>query len=360
VSNDRTTDLAEQVRVAHSSGSILNIVGGGSKSFLAGKKREKEEPVVLTEHHGIVQYEPGELVITARSGTLLKDINTILSDNKQMLAFEPPAFGDNATLGGTIACGLSGPRRPYCGSARDFVLGIRMINGRGEVLHFGGEVMKNVAGYDVSRLMTGSMGTLGILLEISLKVLPKPEYEATLIQKLSPEDARASMLELARQYLPVSGMSYTGEFLGIRLSGTKDTVDNTAKKIGGDRIDNSAAYWHGLKEQTHPFFSSGLPLWRLSVPPASHWHELKKEINGDYISDWGGAQLWLLSDERPEKIFSCATARGGHGRVFRQGERPGHIYPQSPTGPLMDWHRNIKRAFDPKQIFNPGRLFRDL
>jgi len=179
--------LQESVAAAHTTSTPLCIVGGNTKSFLGGEARG--EMLHVAAHRGIVSYEPAELVLTARAGTLLSDIEVALCDHRQMLPFEPPHYGANATLGGTIACGLSGPRRPYAGAARDFVLGVKLINGCGETLRFGGQVMKNVAGFDVSRLMAGAMGTLGVMLEISLKVLPRPECEMTLVQEWDAADA---------------------------------------------------------------------------------------------------------------------------------------------------------------------------
>ncbi|MFV1992891.1 MAG: glycolate oxidase subunit GlcE, partial [Acidiferrobacterales bacterium] len=248
---DISNKLADRVKQACDNGTVLNIRGSATKSFLANSDHDKNtaELITTTEHQGIVNYEPRELVVTARSGTRLADIEKVLAGENQMLAFEPPAFGEQATLGGTIACALSGPRRPYTGSARDYVLGVQMINGRGEAMVFGGQVMKNVAGYDVSRLMTGTMGTLGILLDISLKVLPAPETEMTLTQELSPADARKIMIELSRQYLPISAMSYTGRFLNIRLSGTQSAVTASAEKIGGDTIQEHETFWHDIREQ---------------------------------------------------------------------------------------------------------------
>lgn len=360
--SDYSKILAEKVKKAYVDGTILNISSGNSKSFLFDEIADTRQVTSLSvsEHQGIVNYEPNELVLTARSGTLLKDIKNLLSKNKQMLAFEPPSYGDEATLGGTIACGLSGPRRPYAGAARDFVLGVRMINGRGEVLRFGGEVMKNVAGYDVSRLVTGAMGTLGALLEISLKVLPVADTEITLVQKLKPVAARKRMLELARQYLPISGMSYVGQYLYIRLSGTRSSVAATVQKIGGELVEDYTSLWHDLLEQAHPFFKSDQPLWRLSLPVNCNWHEIQSVFDCEYLVDWGGALVWLTTNEDPEKIFYYAQALGGHGQLYRHA-KAGYVYRHQPLSPgLMNWHKKLKQAFDPKSIFNPGRMYRDL
>ncbi len=359
---DITSKLANQVKQAYANGAVLNIRGSATKSFLANSDHDKNTAELITtrEHQGIVNYEPGELVLTARSGTRLNDIQKILASKNQMLAFEPPAYGEQATLGGTIACALSGPRRPYTGSARDYVLGVHMINGRGEVMGFGGQVMKNVAGYDVSRLMTGAMGTLGLLLDISLKVLPAPETEKTLVQDLSPTDARKCMIKLARQYLPISAMSYTDRFLNIRLSGTQATVAASAEKIDGEFIHKHETFWHDIREQQHPFFKSDKALWRLSIPAASDWVDIETKLDGDCLIDWGGALVWLTSNETPEKVFAYAKTLGGHARLFRQGNSrsDSRIQPFSPG--LLSWHKKIKHAFDPKGILNPGLMHKDV
>lgn len=361
-SGDLSVALAEQVKSAYANDTVLNIGGGGTKSFLYDNELGEDqcELISISGHQGIIHYEPNELVLTARAGTPLKEIKELLRANKQMLAFEPPSFGDAVTFGGTIACALSGSRRPYTGAARDFVLGVRIINGRGENIHFGGEVIKNVAGYDVSRLMTGAMGTLGILLDISIKVLPAPEVEMTLVQELSPADARKRMIDLAREYLPISGMSYVGKFLSIRLSGTKDTVETISKKIGGEHIHDYGTYWKDILEQQHPFFGSGKTLWRLSLPATNSWHEINLKLAGDYLIDWGGALIWFASDDPVEKLFSYAKDRDGHGQVFRNINGSCESRHQPLSASLMRWHKKLKNAFDPKGIFNPGRMYKDL
>ena len=200
---DLTDELREQVRQAAANGTALRIVGSDSKSFYGGSC-QATTPLSMAGHQGIVDYEPSELVLTARSGTTLNSITSLLAEHRQMLAFEPPGFGLHATLGGTLACGFSGPRRPFAGSARDFMLGCKIINGDGEVLNFGGRVMKNVAGFDVSRLMVGALGTLGVLLDVSLRVLPMPEAELTLAYTLSAGEALDKMSALSAKPWPLS------------------------------------------------------------------------------------------------------------------------------------------------------------
>jgi glycolate oxidase FAD binding subunit len=351
--SDLTGQFQETVRNALAQGAPLDLQGSGSKRFYGREARGA--PLALGEHRGIINYEPKELVLTARCGTPLAELEALLAAQGQMLAFEPPHFGDNATLGGTIACGFSGPRRPYAGSARDFVLGVRIINGRGEVLRFGGEVMKNVAGYDVSRLMTGALGTLGLILDVSLKVLPRPEEEITLVQERGPDEAIRIMNEWAALPLPLSAACYDGLHLQVRLSGTPTAVAAAHERIGGESLADSAAFWQDLREQRHGFFSSEKPLWRLSLP--SHASHLS--LSGKQFIDWGGAQRWLIPDADAETVRKAAARLGGHATLFRGGDHSGEVFHPLPE-PLSVLHRNLKRSFDPDGIFNPGRLYRDL
>ncbi len=240
----------------------------------SGELPNERSPIDTGKHRGIVEYDPRELVLTARSGTTLQEIEATLAAASQMLAFEPPHFGDGATLGGTIACGLSGPRRPYSGSARDFVLGCQLLNGRGEILRFGGKVMKNVAGYDISRLMAGAYGTLGILLEVSLKVLPRPAASITVAHECSAAEAIASMSALLGKPYPVDGTCYDGELCYVRISGRAQAVREARNKIPGDVVQNAEAFWHALREHQLPFFqhpshSGKAALYRVMVKPAT-------------------------------------------------------------------------------------------
>lgn len=308
--HDQSVELAERVRAARG---MLTITGSGSKRFYTGTPAG--EALDVSSHRGIVEYEPTELVITARAGTPLAEIEAALAARGQMLAFEPPHFGERATLGGTIACGFSGPRRPYAGSARDFVLGTRIINGPGEVLRFGGKVMKNVAGYDVARLMTGSLGTLGVILEVSLKVLPKPATEMTLSFDVSAADAIASMNRWAGQPLPLSAAAHSGETLHVRLSGAESAVRAARTRLGGEVIDHGERYWEELREHRRVFFQTDEPLWRLSVPPAT----APLDLPGKWLIDWGGAQRWLVSTAPAATIRAAAAAAGGYATGFRNG-----------------------------------------
>lgn len=344
--------LQQAVRHAVDTKTPVNITGGNSKAFLG---RESDGvPLSTCAHQGIVNYHPSELIITARAGTLLSAMEQTLAEHGQMLAFEPPYFADTATLGGTIACGLSGPRRPFTGSARDFVLGCKLINGKAEIVSFGGEVIKNVAGYDVARLMAGAMGTLGVLLEVSLKVLPLPVLELTSCFELKSSDAICKMAALASQSLPVSGLSYDGRILYVRLSGSEKAVEAAADKIGGDAAIADRSFWRQLNEQHLDFFQEDMNLWRIVVPPAT----AQLDLAGTWFYDWGGGLRWLQSDEPAQRIFAAAEKAQGHADLFKGKDRGGDVF-QPLTGRLQQLNRNIKRAFDPADIFNPYRLYRD-
>ncbi|MBT8440197.1 MAG: glycolate oxidase subunit GlcE, partial [Gammaproteobacteria bacterium] len=264
---------------------------------------------------------------------------------------EPPAFGEGATIGGTIACGFSGPRRAAAGSARDFVLGTRIINGRGELLRFGGEVMKNVAGYDVSRLMVGAMGTLGVLMDISMKTIPQPFEEITLQRECTYQQAIERMNELAGIDLPVSATFFDGLNLYVRLSGAAPAVEAGEKRIGGERSDNNTI-WQNICEHQHAFFSQDKALWRLSVPSDADYFELP----GKQCIEWGGALRWLVSDADPSVVRSAAERAGGSAILFRGGDRQGEVFHPLAAG-MKTLHKNLKQSFDPDGIFNPGRMY---
>lgn len=348
---DITASLRESVLHAADHHRPLSINGRGTKAFYG--RRVVGQELSVAEHRGIVSYEPTELVITARCGTPLAEVQAALADQGQMLAFEPPLFGPDATLGGTVAAGLSGPRRPYSGATRDFVLGTRILNGKGQVLSFGGQVMKNVAGYDVSRLMTGAQGTLGILLEISLKVLPVPPIEITLAFEMDDVAALQTCNSWAGQPVPLSAACYDGKRLYIRLSGTESGVHTARRSLGGETAEGE--FWNELREHLLPFFKSGGALWRLSVPPGAPLLNLP----GEWILDWGGAQRWLRSDANADSIRRHAEKAGGHATLFRGDNQSEDVFhPLSKN--LMRLQKQLKSAFDPNGIFNPGRLYPEL
>lgn len=350
---DKSNELAERVLDAINDKRVLNIIGGNSKSFY-GRKAEGEV-ITTTEHSGVTNYEPGELVITARAGTSLTEIETLLKSKNQRLVFEPPHFSDTATLGGAIATGINGPCRPWSGSARDSVLGVKMINGQGQILSFGGEVMKNVAGYDVSRLMTGSLGTLGILLEVSLKVLPVSEKTKTIIIDCNDDDAIQRCIEINKRFLPISAMTYYENKLYIRLSGNTSSVDTAVKKLEGNAIE-AHEFWNSIKEQVHSFFNQSGTLWRISIPPATPHME---SLSGEWLIDWGGAQRWLISDMEAKDIRNSVKAAKGHATIFKNDSNADDVF-QPLTNTQLHLHRMIRKAFDPNNVFNSGRLYKNL
>ncbi len=351
INGDISSKLQAAVRSAAASRTSLKITGHGTKSFYG--RATGGQVLDVSRNQGVVAHEPTELVITARGGTPLADIEATLAEHGQMLGFEPPYFGDGATLGGAIACGFSGPRRPYAGAARDFVLGVKILNGKGEILSFGGQVMKNVAGYDISRLMVGALGTLGILLEVSLKVIPRPAREVTLAFETAPAQALATMNRWASQPLPLSAACQLDDTLYVRLSGSENGVAAAQAKLGGEAIDRGASFWCELREHKQDFFAGDMPLWRLSIAPS--WPML--DLPGKWLLDWGGAQRWLRSDADAADVRHAAEQAGGHATLFR-GDRTGDVFHPLPPA-LKRLHRNLKRAFDPEGILNPSRFFRD-
>ena len=348
--SDWTERLRDRSLAAAAAGTPLAVTGGGTKEFLG--RITQAERFDVSGHRGIVSYEPTELVLSARGGTPLAEVTAALEERGQVLAFEPPSFGAEATIGGTVATGLSGPARPYAGAARDFVLGTRVLNGRGEVLRFGGEVMKNVAGYDVSRLMTGACGTLGVLLDVSLKVLPHPAVARTLAFDVTATEAIERCNAWAARPLPVTGACHDGERLRVRLAGTEGGVAAAAGALGGEAVECDA-FWTALREHTLAFFTrTGAPLWRISVPPGA----AMTEPGGDLLVDWGGALRWLRTEALAAEVRAAAERAGGHAVLFRGGDRTGEVFhPLRPA--VRRIHERLKAAFDPAGIFNPGRMY---
>jgi glycolate oxidase FAD binding subunit len=342
------------IRRAAANGESLAIRGGGSKVFLG--QEIAGELLDTRAWRGIVSYEPTELVVTVRAGTPLVELEAALAERGQMLAFEPPHFG-NATVGGMVAAGLSGPRRASAGAVRDHLLGVTLIDGRGDVLRFGGQVMKNVAGYDVSRLMCGAMGTLGLLLDVSLKVLPRPAAERTLRLSMGLAEALQAMNRWGGQPLPVSASCWVGGSLHVRLSGARAAVDAAQRKLHGEALDDAAqsGFWQAVREQTHPFFSGIAPLWRLSVPSA----EEPIDLPGDVMIEWGGALRWVRGDASSLPRERACKEKGS-AMLFRAPDRglvPPCFNDLSPALQLI--HARLKRAFDPAGVFNRGRMYPD-
>jgi glycolate oxidase FAD binding subunit len=331
----------------------MRIVGGNTKSFYG--RHVEGVPLSTAELRSVVAYEPSELVITALAGTPLSEVEAVLAERGQMLAFEPPHFGAAATLGGTIACGFSGPRRPYAGSARDFMLGVRCLTANGEELRFGGQVMKNVAGYDVSRLMVGSLGTLAIITEVSLKVLPLPETEATIRMEMPVTAAIERMNAMAGKPLPLSAAAYCDDTLWLRFSGAAAAVAAACREMGGEIVTGETEFWMQLREHRLEFFQEAGALWRISVPPAA----MHLPLQGDWLIDWGGAQRWLHTPLDANEIRSTARLAGGHATLFRGGDCAGEIFtPLDRTS--MRIHRELKLRFDPARRLNAGIMYTDL
>lgn len=345
VDRDASELLLEQVNRARASDTPLRIQGSNSKAFLG--RQVAGEVLDTRAHRGIVDYDPTELVITARAGTPLRELLAALDAAGQRLPCEPPAFGADATVGGMVAAGLSGPRRPWAGSVRDYVLGTRMISGHGHLLRFGGEVMKNVAGYDLSRLLAGSFGCLGVITEVSLKVLPKPRHGLSIRLEMDSREALEKLAEWGRQPLPISAASHDGDCLRLRLEGGEGSVSAAHQRLGGEAIDDQ--YWTELNEHRLPFFDEELPLWRLSLPNATG----PLDLPGAQLIDWAGAQRWLKTDA--DTVQALARESGGHAVCYRPGATATPFQPLAPA--LLRYHRQLKAKLDPQGLFNPGRMY---
>lgn len=341
--------IVQAVRAAHDSHSALRIRGAGSKDFYGGML--SGETLDVAGYRGIVAYEPTELYITARCGTPLAEIEAALAERGQLLAFEPPRFS-GATVGGCVAAGLSGPRRSQAGAVRDFMLGARLVDGMGQVLNFGGQVMKNVAGYDVSRLLAGSMGTLGILAEVSLKVLPQPTAERTLVFAMDADEAISRLNRWGGQPLPISASFWHDKQLWLRLSGARAAVEAAMSKLGGAEMAADSGFWASVREQTHPAFAADI-LWRLALPSTAG----DPGLAGLRAIEWGGALRWYAGEQ--EAVRGAAARLGGHATLYRAPESlrclEGAFAPLSPA--MLALHRRLKKSFDPKGILNPGRLY---
>lgn len=344
----------DRIAAAGADNGNLCIRGAGTKDWYG--QMLQGESLDMRSYNGIVAYDPTELVITARCGTPLPEIETALAERNQMLAFEPPHFGPDPTIGGVVASGLSGPRRQAVGALRDFMLGVVLMDGKGNVLRFGGQVMKNVAGYDISRLLAGSMGTLGLILEVSLKVLPKPFAETSVRFEMKQDDAIRCLNEWGSQPLPISASAWHDGKLTVRLSGARSALGAAQQKMPGIAVPEADAFWIAMREQTNGFFTSGTGcatgIWRLSVPSGTP----PLALPGEQLIEWGGAQRWIKTDADAVIIRAEAEKIGGHATLFRSGDkRAGVFHPLAPA--VAKIHRNLKNAFDPCGIFNPGRMY---
>jgi glycolate oxidase FAD binding subunit len=346
----------ERIRAAAATGTPLRIVGGGTKDFYG--QELCGEPFDTRAYAGVVDYDPTELVITARCGTALAEIERTLRGGGQMLGFEPPQFGAAATIGGCVAAGLSGPRRPYAGAVRDLVLGVRLLDGRGEDLSFGGRVMKNVAGFDVSRAVAGSLGTLGIVLEVSLKCQPLPRLEASRVFELGAERAIERMNEWGGQPLPVSATCHHDGRLYVRFAGAPSAVDAAVRQVGGEPLTEADAFWSALRDQEHPFFTADpdAPRWRLAVRSTAP----SADLGGAQLLEWGGSLRWLKANAPvdPVRLRSWAHEHAGHATLYRAADKSAGAF-QRPDEPTLRIQRELKSAFDPHGIFNRHRIFPD-
>jgi glycolate oxidase FAD binding subunit len=354
--------LVDQVQTAVSRKTALDICGGGTKSFYGGPRRgETVDTRVLA---GISSYEPTELVVTARAGTPLAELEATLAESGQCLPFEPPRFAPDGTVGGMVAAGLAGPARASVGALRDYVLGATMLNGRGEVLTFGGQVMKNVAGYDVSRLMAGSLGVLGVICEVSLKVLPILPATATLSFDCDEAQALKQLARWGSEPIPLHASAWHQGRLHVRLSGARAAVRAACRQPGGTEVapDAAAAWWGQVRDQRHAFFTvdaadlaRGECLWRLSVPPTA----APIPLTGDQFIEWGGAQRWWRTAAPAPQVRDVAAHAGGHATLVRAADKSPGVFAPLSEG-LLRIHRALKRAFDPAGVFNPGRLYAEL
>jgi glycolate oxidase FAD binding subunit len=346
--DDLTDALAEQVRIAAANRTPLRIVGGDTKAFYG--RAIAGEPLDLAGHRGIIACEPTELVLTARAGTPLGEIEDRLAQHGQRLGFEPPHFGPASTIGGVVAAGLAGARRPFAGAVRDFVLGATVLDGRGEVLKFGGQVFKNVAGFDAFRLMAGALGGLGVILDVSLRVAPMPQREIGLALEMNSEAARQWLTRTLGGATPISGAFHDGEQLHLRLSGGAAGVDGLARELGGR--DEALSFWENLQAFRHPAFDDDGPLWRVTLPQTAGPFALGETI----AWDWAGALRWVRSDAEPAAIWRAAAEAHGHATLWR-GAAPGDDVFQPLPAPLLALHQRLKAAFDPAGVLNPGRMY---
>jgi glycolate oxidase FAD binding subunit len=342
--------LADRVRAACAERRALRIVGGDTKAWYG--RGTGGEVLDLSGHRGVVAYEPSELVITARAGTPVREIEALLAEHGQRLAFEPPVFGPASTIGGVVAAGLAGPRRPFAGAVRDFVLGVSILDGRGRRLRFGGTVFKNVAGFDAFRLMAGALGRLGVLLEVSLRVTPAPAARIALAFEADWPAARARLAALMRRPLPLAGACHDGERLHLRLYGAPAGVAAAARELGGEEAP--LAFWDGVRHMTHGLLAAPR-LWRLSVPQSAELAGL----DGRWFHDWAGTQRWLATEEPADRVRALAAAAGGHATLFR-GAKDGEVVFTPLAAPLLALHKRLAHAFDPHGVLNPGRMYEGL
>ncbi|MEO8303365.1 MAG: glycolate oxidase subunit GlcE [Betaproteobacteria bacterium] len=350
--------LQARIRAAAAAKTPLVIRGAGTRDFYG--QAIDGDVLDMAPYAGIVDYDPTELVVTARAGTRVAEIDAALQASGQMLGCEPPRFGAQATLGGLVATGLSGPRRPYAGAVRDIVLGVRLLDGKGDDLAFGGRVMKNVAGFDIARLMTGALGTLGVLTEVSLKCLPLPKAETTRVLECPVDVAIRMMNEWGGKSLPISATCHYAGHLAVRLSGSPPAVVAAATRIGGSAMAEGPQFWERIRDQSHPHFraaiETGAPIWRLSVKAtAPH-----RDLGGEKLIEWGGALRWLVAGPRTDstEVRGWAKGNGGHATLFHAADKSAGAFHPLPEA-VHQLHRRLKSTFDPAGILNRGRFYPD-
>jgi len=375
------SELCDQVMTAHAGHKPLFVCGGGSKSFYGNYRPVTPQDghcrLDMTAYNGIINYQPSELVVTVRAGTSLAVLEAELAEKDQMLAFEPPHFSESATVGGCVAAGLAGPRRMTVGGVRDFVLGARLLDSQGRLLSFGGEVMKNVAGYDVSRLLAGSQGIFGAIVDVSLKVLPKPFEECSLRFEATQHEALDHFARWRSQPLAISATSWTAlddgssgaqsraganveGIVTVRLSGAPPAIRAAKASVGGEElgVEQAANWWMALREQTHSFFKRNQPLWRVALPPTTP----VQDFGLPTLVEWGGGQRWLSGDIDAHAIRAWAQRLGGHATLFRPagGVIPsdGVFHPLAAGVAAIT--RRLKQELDPAGLFNPGRMVLEL
>lgn len=341
---DAAEPLRKQVAEACERGTPLALTGAGTRPRAPFAESVAGEPLALTEHCGIVDYQPDELVVTARAGTPLVELEAELAERGQCLPFDPPRFAAGSTLGGALATGWSGPSRPWWGSLRDAVLGVRLLDGRGRVGQFGGQVMKNVAGYDVARLQAGAWGTLGVALDISLRLRPIADCVETWMLDLELDEALALMNDWQRRPAPLAGMAWHQGVLHVRLAGHAAGVAASARALGGRRLNDEFEFWQALRDLRLPWLAESSALWRLSLPADAP----QPALAGDWLLDWGGAQRWCRTKTDADTVMAEARALGGHAMRWQPELAWSPLQP-----PLLTLHRRLKQAFDPAEILNP-------
>ena len=364
---DQSKQLQQQIQQAFADKQPLLIQAGNSKSFMGNPGQGNI--IDLSSHSGIIDYQPTELMLRAHSGTPLAEINTLLAEHQQWTGFNSPLFTPQSTLGGSVSCNQSGPQAPFNGSIRDAILGVTILDGQGTRLEFGGQVMKNVAGYDVSRFMSGAFGTLGILLDITIKLIPTPASSITIYRDISANESLSLLTQWINQAYPIKAACHDGERLYVQLVSSAKGLDkfraiSDFQQLGSTTETTETQFWDSLRDHTHSFFNTNKNLWRIAVPPITNSDAI---IPGEWLIDWAGAQRWLKSEASANDIRAWANSAGGYATLFRRGDHSkdnNDIVSESIFEPLppalMSLHQKLKQRFDPAKILNRGRLYPEL